>query len=545
MASEPGHLIFLNDRNTFIEHDGGRNDAGWNKARLSRKKLAKLLPSTVVDGETLELVQIRRLHEAVDYTISATGSAALFRSLAQPSTDLALVRARQESLREIASDDRLRNALEDCAHQFAQAEPALYKFFNKRIYALFPYLDVKNARKTICDLVKTARALPPSGSSYLRDLTSVFSSFQGTSLERMISGAIYKTFDGLTSDREVGMLTPRRKFVSRRFTQWLLAGPAVAAAPLLCDKIGLGLAISPSLTHLGLAWTGLYALYGLLFKPVRDTENFVEPLRSKCVGERGLGSVVDALAAIDELLSFHRFAKEFAGATVLPEVADEDRHFFEAAGLASPMLGKDNPGFVPNDIRMNGARLTFVSGPNSGGKTTICKSIAQNQLLAQAGAYVAAKTANVGLADRIAYQAPKFDGLQDDEGRFGTELARTRDIFFSTSPKSLVILDELAEGTTVEERLKTSFGIMNDFHSIGNNTVLVTHNHSLVDRFMEENKGQALMAEFQEDAPTYRIVSGISRVSHAEKIAERIGFSDQDRLRYLEKKGYLQQRREK
>jgi DNA mismatch repair ATPase MutS len=188
---------------------------------------------------------------------------------------------------------------------------------------------------------------------------------------------------------------------------------------------------------------------------------------------------------------------------------------------------------------MRGNRLSFISGPNSGGKTTICKSIVQNQLLAQMGSHVLAEKATINIADMIRYQAPKFDGLQDDEGRFGTELGRTRDIFYSTSPRSLVILDELAEGTTYEERLHESFGILSDFHTIGNNTVLVTHNHSLVDRFMAEKKGQCLMAEFNGDDPTYRIVPGISRVSHAGRITRKINFSQEDRHRYMKDKGYL------
>jgi DNA mismatch repair ATPase MutS len=145
----------------------------------------------------------------------------------------------------------------------------------------------------------------------------------------------------------------------------------------------------------------------------------------------------------------------------------------------------------------------------------------------------------VNIADVIRYQAPKFDGLQDREGRFGTELRRTRDIFYATGPRSLVILDELAEGTTIEERMQESYGILNDFHTIGNNTVLVTHNHSLVDRFMEDCKGQALMAAFDGDAPTYRIVPGISRVSHADRVAQKIRFSEADRRQYLKEKGYL------
>jgi DNA mismatch repair protein MutS len=56
---------------------------------------------------------------------------------------------------------------------------------------------------------------------------------------------------------------------------------------------------------------------------------------------------------------------------------------------------------------------------------------------------------------------------------------------------------------------------------------------------MEEGKGQDLMVEFNGDEPTYRIIPGISRVSHAERVAERIHFSKEDRRRYLEEKGYL------
>ena len=170
---------------------------------------------------------------------------------------------------------------------------------------------------------------------------------------------------------------------------------------------------------------------------------------------------------------------------------------------------------------------------------TICKSIIHNQLLAQIGSYVTAETATINIADMISYQAPKFDGLQDDEGRFGTELSRTRDIFYATSPKSLVILDELAEGTTYEEKLYESYEILSDFHTIGNNTLLVTHNHSLVDRFMEDQKGQSVMAEFNGDEPTYKIIPGISRVAHSDRIVKKIKFSKQDRQAYMQSKGYI------
>ncbi|MCP4693547.1 MAG: hypothetical protein GY859_36265 [Desulfobacterales bacterium] len=526
-------LIVTNDKNNFIAHDGRRKTAV-----LSPEEYMKRCPLSVIDGETLKLIQARRLHEEMDHTESATGSAALLRSLLQPSMDLNYIRAKQEALREIASNDKLRRSLGDIVHEYAKGENALYKFFNKGLIASFPYLDVKKARKAAVNVVRIMKTAPRAESSHVRALMGRLRAYEGSSIDQMMRGAIHQTFSGLKSGEEVGFFTPRLKFTPHRFTKWILAGPAVAAAPYLLDKAGFEGAISPLMTHIGLAWTGIYAFYSLIVKPVRDTGKFIEPFREKCIYDSAFNQAVDSVGMMDELLSLHDFAGALPHASVLPEVADEDHHFFEATGLKNPVLAKSKPDFMPNDVHMNGARLTFISGPNSGGKTTICKSIVHNQLLAQMGAYVLAEKAKINIADLISYQAPKFDGLQDNEGRFGTELGRTRDIFYSTSPKSLVILDELAEGSTYEETLHESFEILSDFHTIGNNTILVTHNHSLVDRFVDKQKGQCVMVEFNGSNPTYRIVPGISRVSHAARVAKRINFSKEDRRRYMKEKGW-------
>ena len=527
-------LIITNDKKNFI-----RPSRHPEPAKISRQLFLELCPSAVIDNETLNLIQVLRLHKAIDQTKSATGSAVLLRSLIQPSTDLNYIRSKQESLREIASNDRLRQALTDFVHEYSEGEGALFKFFNKGLVAMFPYLDLKRAKASAANIIKLLQTIPPAESSYLRALLAHLHSFKGSSLAQMMNGSMYKTFHGLKPGKEVGFFTPKLKFIPHRFTKWILVGPVVALMPLLYAKIGFERAISPLMTSIGIAWTGLYAFYSLLIKPVKDTGNFIEPLREKCIYDSAFNLAIDTVGMIDELLASHLYANDLPHATTLPKVSDEDHHFFEATALKNPVMVKDKTDFVPNNVCMNGARLTFISGPNSGGKTTICKSIVHNQLLAQMGSYVLAEKAAINIADMISYQAPKFDGLQDDEGRFGTELSRTRDIFYSTGPKSLVILDELAEGTTYEEKLHESFGILSDFHTIGNNTVLVTHNHSLVDRFMAEQKGQCFMAEFKGDDPTYKIIPGISRKAHADRIVKKINFSKKDRHRYMKDKGYL------
>ncbi len=527
-------LIIGNDQTDFITPG-----AQPGPARFDSKAYLSQAPLTVIDAASLELIQVLLLHQAIDHTQSATGSAVVFRSLIQPSTDLAHIQAKQASLREIDANDRLRQALADYLHEFSNGESALYKFFNKGLYALFPYPDLKKARRAAANITRMLPTIPEAESLYLNSLISGLKRYRGSPVDQMMGGAVYKSLGGLKSDQEVGVFTPKLKFTPRRLTRWLIVGPAVMAAPYLRDMIGWGPALSPLLPTVGMVLTGACAFYAMAVKPVRDTGNFIEPLRARSVHDQCFGRAVDTIGMIDELLSCHAYAENCRHPTTLPNVSDGAHHFFEATGLKNPVLAEADRDFISNHVCLNGARLTFITGPNSGGKTTICKSIIHNQLMAQTGGYMLAEKAAVNIADMISYQAPKFDGLQDSEGRFGTELSRTRDIFYATGPKSLVILDELAEGTTYEEQLHHSFEILSDFYAIGNNTVLVTHNHSLVDDLRAAQKGQCLMVEFDGDDPTYRVAPGISRVSHAERVARKINFSREDRRRYMQAKGYL------
>lgn len=526
-------LIITNEKKTFIRPIDLQESYGF-----SRLLFMKLCHLPVIDKESLKMIQVLKLHDAINFTESIIGSATLLRSLIQPSTDLQYIQAKQEALREIKTNNLLCQALQDVVHEFSIMEVSLFKFFNKGLIAMFPYTDFKKAKKASVSIVKILQKIPNVESSYLQALISYIQSYKNSSIYEMMNGKIYKTFKGLESAQNVSIFIPKQEFIPHRFTKWLLAGPAIILAPYMWNMFGFNQSLSPQMLHIGLAWTALVAFYCLFVKPVRDTGEFIEPFRKKCINDPIYSRAIDAIGMIDELLSFVRFSEKYSHPSTLPTITDHRYHSFEATGLTNPVLAKDNSNFVPNHINLSGVRLTFISGPNSGGKTTICKSIVHNQLLAQIGSYVCAETATINIADKISYQAPTFDSLLDQEGRFGVELSRTRDIFFSTTPKSLVILDELAEGTTYEERLQVSSEILNDFYTIGNNTILVTHNHSLVDKFMQEKRGQCLMVEFQNDLPTYRLIPGISRESHADRIAKKINFSKEDRYRYLKEKGY-------
>jgi DNA mismatch repair ATPase MutS len=288
-------------------------------------------------------------------------------------------------------------------------------------------------------------------------------------------------------------------------------------------------------------WLSIFGiLYGGVIKPIFDYETAILPIRNRLLNSNRFGSAIEAVAAIDELMSFVNFSQAPPHhPTCMPEFTNNRHHHFIATDLRNPTQSVNDPDYVPNDITLDGCRTTFITGPNSGGKTTISKTIVQNQILGQIGAPIMASSAKINMADRITYQAPAFDTLIDEEGRFGTELKVTRDIFYATTPQSLVILDEIAEGTTTHEKMSLSVDIMDGFYAIGNNTLLVTHSFELVEQFQRQNKGQYLQVEFTDQRPTHRLVPGISTESHSLRVATKIGFSPDDIRRHLIAKGYI------
>ncbi len=264
-----------------------------------------------------------------------------------------------------------------------------------------------------------------------------------------------------------------------------------------------------------------------------DRDGCIYPLREIFKGSPEVARALDALGQLDELLGLIRFKHIFGHPACLPTLVDAPRHSLRVTAVRNPILARNNPAYVGNDIDLGDVRLTLITGPNSGGKTAFCKTLAQTQLLAQIGAYVPAREAELTVADRIFYQAPEISHLTDGEGRFGTELRRTKAIFLAATPRSLVIMDELSEGTTHEEKIEISMNILDGFYQKGNNTLLITHNHELVDRYQQKGIGMARQVEFKDEQPTYRVIEGISRVSHAERVARKIGFSREDIARYL------------
>ncbi len=525
-------IIDLNFQSRFIDEQ--------RKVPFDSEKMFELLSETVVDKRTLQMVEIHDLYRACNHTRTQVGAAHLFHSLNTPSESLELIQAKQDSLRELEANDALRRALEDYIDQFASGEEELFRFLNVSYHPMFPYATMRGAVRTADSMLRGVDSIPQPQTDYLDSLFEIIRNYGISETSRLVRNPTFRTLAGIRTRREKGLLEPAWRFRPGR----LSFGSIAPGVPFLLSLTAWGTgAMRPALAEtLALVTSGgllIGLVYGAAVKPHIDHDTAVLPIRQRLVESYHFGSMVEAVAAIDELLSFRAFRKSIPHPTVIPEVTDGERHYFQATALRNPVIAKDNRDYVANDVSLGEDGISFITGPNSGGKTTYCKTIVQSQILGQIGAPVLAESARMNIADRIFYQAPAFDSLNDVEGRFGTELRTTRDIFRAVSPKSLAILDEIAEGTTAHEKMNLSVAILTGFYAKCNTTLLVTHAYELVEKFKEMGIGQCLQVEFKDDAPTHRFIPGISRESHAMRVAVKIGFSPADIKRHLQEEGYI------
>lgn len=501
----------------------------------------------MLDRSTFEAIEVETLFQTLNTAKTKIGAATLYRSLAQPLVDVETIDAKQHALAELRQNENLRQRLEEIIEQFAGAEEALYRLlFGRYVGAVaapqrpdefrgFGYDDYATATEGIVRLVEAISRLPEAYSPQLRAWFDAIGAFGKSRTFDLMRGPVYRFGNRVLTARE-------------RWLRFFL--PAVRFRPSLFKPLPIltffvafyllpALSIAPVITTT--IWLFALPLILIFYVPAMgsfDLKNFIYPLRKLYREDRGLHLLLEAVGFLDEALAFLRFMDSFPHPTTLPSVSKGEHHKFRAVGLVNPVLAKDNPDYVPNDIDLSRHRLTFITGPNSGGKTALCKSITQSQLLAQAGGPVPTQEAELTPADRIFYQVPEASRLVDREGRFAHELKRTKEIFMNATPKSLVILDELAEGTTYEERLEISSQILEGFRRKGCTTILVTHNHELVGKFIQQGIGQAKQVEFKDDHPTYRLIDGISKISHAHRIAREVGFSKEDIERHLKEQGH-------
>ncbi|WVQ80362.1 hypothetical protein IAT38_002467 [Cryptococcus sp. DSM 104549] len=137
--------------------------------------------------------------------------------------------------------------------------------------------------------------------------------------------------------------------------------------------------------------------------------------------------------------------------------------------------------FTPNSTLMSPfAHLHIITGPNQGGKSTLLRQTAVIAILAQSGSFVPADRAEMGVVDRVFSRVGARDDLWRDRSTFMLEMVETAAILKHATPKSLVIMDEIGRGTTLQAGISIAYATLDHIlRHIKCRTLFATHYHEL------------------------------------------------------------------
>ena len=198
-----------------------------------------------------------------------------------------------------------------------------------------------------------------------------------------------------------------------------------------------------------------------------------------------LQAVAQALAELDAHAALAEWAEEVGA--VRP-VVDDTLVFAVEAGrhpvVEAAVKAAGDP-YTPNDARLDGsgqdcARLAIVTGPNMAGKSTFLRQNALLVILAQAGAFVPARSMRLGVVDRLFSRVGAGDDLARGRSTFMMEMVETAAILTQATPQSFVVLDEIGRGTATYDGLAIAWATAEALHETNRaRTLFATHYHEL------------------------------------------------------------------
>jgi DNA mismatch repair protein MutS len=191
----------------------------------------------------------------------------------------------------------------------------------------------------------------------------------------------------------------------------------------------------------------------------------------------GVVARIDVLAGLAELAVEGNFVRPAMKAGLAFKISRGRHPVVEAA------LRRSAQGFVANDCDLSASgagRLWLVTGPNMAGKSTFLRQNALIAIMAQAGSFVPAASAEIGVVDRLFSRVGAADDLARGRSTFMVEMVETAAILNQATERSLVILDEIGRGTATFDGLSIAWATVERLHGVNKSRALfATHYHEL------------------------------------------------------------------
>ncbi len=454
---------------------------------------------------------------AIDRTVTASGARLIDRRLAAPSCDLSEIHDRHDAVARLVDDARLRDDLRDALRRVPDMERALSRLALDRGGPR----DLSSLRDGLAQAEAVARLL--ASTDMAARLTTAASDLTGhDGLRDLLDAALVAEPPHLA--RDGGFIAPGHDpelDAARRLRdegRGVIAGmqadyAAKAGVPSLKIKHNnvLGYFIETTATHAAkmmappLSETFIHrqtTASAVRFTTVElsDLERRILSAGSEALGiERrhfdrlraaaaehaaGIGAAARALAEIDLAAAFADLA---VGSDWCRPQMEDSRAFDVTAGrhpVVEAALRRTGGSFVANDCRLTAdadrAAICLLTGPNMAGKSTWLRQNALIALLAQAGAYVPAQSARLGIVSQLFSRVGAADDLARGRSTFMVEMVETAAILNQADDRALVILDEIGRGTATYDGLSIAWATLEHLHDVNRcRALFATHYHEL------------------------------------------------------------------
>jgi DNA mismatch repair protein MutS len=251
--------------------------------------------------------------------------------------------------------------------------------------------------------------------------------------------------------------------------------------------------------------------------------------------EQALSAASAALAELDHYAGLAELAVEQN--YVRPNVdgslvfaVEEGRHPMVEQNLKRG----EGASFIGNDCRLggddgeDGTRVLVVTGPNMAGKSTFLRQNALIVVLAQSGCFVPAKSAHIGIVDRLFSRVGAADDLARGRSTFMVEMVETAAILNQATARSFVVLDEIGRGTATFDGLSIAWATLEYLHEVNRSRVLfATHYHeltALADKLAHAANATVEVKEWRDEIVfLYRVIKGAADRSYGIHVAKLAG----------------------
>ncbi|CUS80627.1 DNA mismatch repair protein MutS2 [Candidatus Kryptonium thompsonii] len=268
----------------------------------------------------------------------------------------------------------------------------------------------------------------------------------------------------------------------------------------------------------------------LQFQEQKEVERILRELTDKVRENlKYLHVNINILGKLDFIYAKAKFALQIDG--YAPEISEEGPIVLNSARHPILLLRHGKNKVVPLDFKLgDGSSIFVISGPNSGGKTVVLKTVGLLTLMAQAGIPVPLKeSSKLKIFKKIFIDIGDEQSVEKDLSSFGSHIKNLKRIISEADDKTLVLLDELGSGTDPAEGGALGIAIIEKLKSKGSSVIVTTHNSAI--KFYAYNNPQiecgAMEFDHQTLAPTYRLRTGVPGSSYAFEIAKRLGLDEE------------------